>query len=154
MPEESSEPVLRFDNVSVRFGDESALQNISFSMVRGETRIILGAAGSGKTTLLKTAVGLVCPNAGRVFVFGRDITGLKEQELFDIRARIGFLFQEGGLFDSLTIDENVSYPLVNQRARIRPDPATVEERVRETLRFVELEKTLNQYPSELSGGMR
>jgi phospholipid/cholesterol/gamma-HCH transport system ATP-binding protein len=154
MPEESTEPVLRFDNVSVRFGDETALANISFSMVRGETRIILGAAGSGKTTLLKASVGLVCPDAGRVFVFGRDITGLKEEELLDIRARIGFLFQEGGLFDSLTIDENVSYPLVNQRVRTRPDPATVEERVRETLRFVELEKTLNQYPSELSGGMR
>jgi phospholipid/cholesterol/gamma-HCH transport system ATP-binding protein len=154
MPEESSEPVLRFENVTVRFGDETALENISFSMVRGETRIILGAAGSGKTTLLKAAVGLVCPNAGRVFVFGHDITGLKEEELFDIRARIGFLFQEGGLFDSLTIDENVSYPLVNQRTRTRPSPAQVEERVRETLRFVELEKTLDQYPSELSGGMR
>jgi phospholipid/cholesterol/gamma-HCH transport system ATP-binding protein len=154
MPEESSEPVLRFENVTVRFGDETALENISFSMVRGETRIILGAAGSGKTTLLKAADGLVCPDTGRVFVFGRDITGLKEEELFEIRARIGFLFQEGGLFDSLTIDENVSYPLVNQRARTRPDPAAVEARVRETLRFVELEKTLNQYPSELSGGMR
>ena len=154
MPEGSSEPVLRFENVSVRFDDETALQDISFAMVRGETRIILGAAGSGKTTLLKAAVGLVRADSGRVFVFGRDITDMKEEELVDIRARIGFLFQEGGLFDSLTIDENVSYPLVNQRARTRPDPASVEERVRETLRFVELEKTLNQYPSELSGGMR
>jgi phospholipid/cholesterol/gamma-HCH transport system ATP-binding protein len=154
MPEESSEPVLRFENVSVQFGDVTALENITFSMVRGETRVILGAAGSGKTTLLKTAIGLIRADAGRVFVFGRDITEMTEQQLFDVRAQIGFLFQEGGLFDSLTIDENVSYPLVNQRARTRPDRAEVEGRVRETLRFVELEKTLNQYPSELSGGMR
>ncbi len=154
MPEESSEPVLRFDNVSVHYGDVAALENISFAMVRGESRIVLGAAGSGKTVLLKTAVGLVRADAGRVFVFGRDITKMSEEQLFDIRARIGFLFQEGGLFDSLTIDENVSYPLLNQRTRTRPAPAEVEERVRETLSFVELEQTLNQFPSELSGGMR
>ncbi len=154
MPEESSEPVLRFDNVSVHYGDVAALENISFAMVRGESRIVLGAAGSGKTVLLKTAVGLVRADAGRVFVFGRDITKMSEEQLFDIRARIGFLFQEGGLFDSLSIDENVSYPLLNQRTRTRPAPAEVEERVRETLSFVELEQTLNQFPSELSGGMR
>src|SRR5437899_12456121 len=126
MPEESAAPVLRFENVSVHFEDVAALDNISFSMVRGQTRIVLGAAGSGKTVLLKTAVGLVRPDSGRVFVFDRDITNMKEEELFDVRSRIGFLFQEGGLFDSLTIDENVSYPLVNQRSRARPDTDAVE----------------------------
>jgi phospholipid/cholesterol/gamma-HCH transport system ATP-binding protein len=154
MPEEPKEAVLRFEHVSVHFGDVAALDDISFAMERGETRIVLGAAGSGKTVLLKTAVGLVRADSGRVFVFGRDITEMREEELFDIRSQIGFLFQEGGLFDSLTIDENVSYPLVNQRTRVRPAPEKVEERVRQTLRFVELEQTLNQYPVELSGGMR
>ncbi len=154
MADESPEPVLCFENVSVHYGDVAAIDDMSFSLVRGETRIVLGEAGSGKTVLLKAAVGLVRADAGRIFVFGRDISTMKEEELFDIRARIGFLFQEGGLFDSLTIDENVSYPLVNQRVRNRPPATEIEQRVRETLRFVELEKTLNQYPSELSGGMR
>lgn len=154
MTEDSNQPVLRFENVSVHYEDVAALDSISFEMRRGETRILLGASGSGKTVLLKTAVGLVRAGAGRVLVFGRDITALSEGELFDIRGRIGFLFQEGGLFDSLTIDENVSYPLVNQRGAKPEKPDAIENRVRETLRFVELEQTLEQYPSELSGGMR
>jgi phospholipid/cholesterol/gamma-HCH transport system ATP-binding protein len=155
MTEDSNQPVLRFENVSVHYGDVAALDGITFEMLRGETRIVLGASGSGKTVLLKTAVGLVRADAGRVLAFGRDITAMSEEKLFDIRGRIGFLFQEGGLFDSLTIDENVSYPLLNQRGRaVTGKPDAIEDRVRETLRFVELEQTLDQYPSELSGGMR
>jgi phospholipid/cholesterol/gamma-HCH transport system ATP-binding protein len=133
-------------------------------MLPGETCILFGAAGSGKTTLLKAAMGLVQPDSGRVFLFGQDITNLKEQELFDIRARVGILFQEGGLFDSLTIAENVAYPLLNQRVLRETAPnavapangtvRTVEERVREVLHFVELDQTLEKFPSELSGGMR
>ena len=91
-----------------------ALRDISFAAYEGESRIILGAAGSGKTVLLKTAMGLVQPESGKVFVFGQDITTMTEQELFDIRSKIGMLFQESALFDSLTIEENVAYPLLNQ----------------------------------------
>jgi phospholipid/cholesterol/gamma-HCH transport system ATP-binding protein len=154
-----TEEVLRFDDVSLRFGDTPALDHLTFRMYAGETLIVFGAAGSGKTMLLKTALGLVKPDSGRIVLFGLDITPLPENQLFDIRGKVGILFQEGGLFDSLTIAENVAYPLVNQRVRHKRggepmDEAEVEERVREALRFVELEQTLEKFPSELSGGMR
>ena len=141
------------ESVTVRFEELVALENLSFEMTTGETRVVLGAAGSGKTTLLKTALGLIKPDAGRVFLFGRDITGLGEREMFDIRSQVGVLFQEGGLFDSITVAENVAYPLVNRRMQT-VSTAEVDERVVDALRFVELEQTLEKYPSELSGGMR
>lgn len=146
-------PVLRFDRVTVVFDEVRALDGVSFEVYAGESRVILGAAGSGKTVLLKTALGLIRPDSGRVWVFGQDITGMPEPELFAIRARIGVLFQEGGLFDSLTIEENVGYPLENQPS-LRCPPGERRRRVEEALRFVELEHTLEKYPSELSGGMR
>lgn len=151
MPDD--EAVLRFENVTVAFDDVKAVDGLSFQVYEGETRVLFGAAGSGKTTLLKTALGLVRPSSGRVYVFGQDITNLDERELFHIRSRIGVLFQEGGLFDSLTVEENVSYPLVNQEGF---DHSAEEARARaeEALRFVELEHTLEKFPSELSGGMR
>jgi len=155
MPADST--VLRFEDVSLSFGTTPALAHVSFETKAGETRVVLGAAGSGKTMLLKTAVGLVKPDAGRVYLFDQDVTDLKESQLFDIRAKVGILFQEGGLFDSLTIEENVAYPLLNQQALSRNGtlPAgEVAHRVREALRFVELEHTLDKFPSELSGGMR
>jgi phospholipid/cholesterol/gamma-HCH transport system ATP-binding protein len=157
MPSDPSKPgaenLLRFENVSLHFDDVAALQDISFELHPGETRVVLGAAGSGKTTLLKTAIGLLKPDSGRVFLFGSDITGMKESQLFDLRSEAGVLFQEGGLFDSLTVAENVAYPLVNRRNRTIP-MEEVDAKVVEALRFVELEHTLEQYPSELSGGMR
>ena len=161
--------VLRFEDVSLHFDATVALDHVSFEMHPGETCVVLGAAGSGKTMLLKVAVGLVQPDAGRVYLFGQEITRLREQDLFDLRARVGILFQEGGLFDSLTVAENVAYPLNNQRVLQRAAAATglngdsngksapvrgVEDRVRESLRFVELEQTLEKFPNELSGGMR
>jgi phospholipid/cholesterol/gamma-HCH transport system ATP-binding protein len=146
--------VLRFDNVTVRFDQETALDAVSFSMSAGETRILLGAAGSGKTVLIKTAVGLIRADAGRVYLFGTDITDMDERHLFDLRAKVGILFQEGGLFDSMTIEENVAYPLVNQRARTPMPAEVVQEKVLEALSFVEMERTVAQFPSELSGGMR
>jgi phospholipid/cholesterol/gamma-HCH transport system ATP-binding protein len=149
--------IVKFEDVSLHFGETPALDHVSFSMRQGETRIVLGAAGSGKTQLLKTVLGLVRPDSGRVFLFGQDITRMRERELYDLRARVGILFQEGALFDSLTIADNVAYPLENQRA-LRAVAAgaqrTTEDRVRETLRFVELEQTMEQFPSALSGGMR
>ncbi|MEK7752608.1 MAG: ATP-binding cassette domain-containing protein [Acidobacteriota bacterium] len=154
MADQSNDCILRFDGVSVRFDETPALDGLSFSMRAGETRVILGAAGSGKTVLLKTALGLIRPAEGRVSVFGDDITRRTEQEMFGLRSRIGMLFQEGGLFDSLTIEENVAYPLVNQQRARRLSPEQIRERVEESLRFVELERTLDKFPSELSGGMR
>ncbi len=155
--------ILRFDDVSLHFDATAALDHVSFEMHPGQTFVVLGAAGSGKTMLLKVAVGLVRPDSGRIWLFGQEITRLREQDLFDMRARVGILFQEGGLFDSLTVAENVAYPLKNSHVTLREPPAgssngdgarSTEDRVRESLRFVELEETLDKFPSELSGGMR
>lgn len=148
-----TDSLLRFENVSMRFDEIVALDSISFQLHAGETRVVLGAAGSGKTTLLKAAIGLIRPDSGQIFLFGKEITGLKEAQLFEIRSGVGVLFQEGGLFDSVTVEENVAYPLLN-RTEHAESLQEVESKVREALRFVELEQTLEQYPSELSGGMR
>jgi phospholipid/cholesterol/gamma-HCH transport system ATP-binding protein len=151
MPE--SGEMLRFEDVSLNFDQVQALDHISFQLKAGATRVILGAAGSGKTTLLKTALGLIKPDSGRVFLFGEDITRRDERQLFKIRRRVGVLFQEGGLFDSVTVAENVAYPLLNPPSD-KVDLKAVDAKVVEALRFVELEKTLDKFPSELSGGMR
>lgn len=157
--EDPSSPLLELTNVSLQYGDVWALRNISLKLNPGETRIILGAAGSGKTTLLKAVVGLVRVDQGDVQLFGQHVTSLKEQQLFPLRSRAGFLFQEGGLFDSLSVEENVEYPLLNQplmnhQKNGRLGKEQMGNRVREALRFVELEHTLEKFPSELSGGMR
>jgi len=158
MPDEpsnaESRSIVRFDNVSVEFeGGVRALDGVSFDVREGETRIILGAAGSGKTVLLKTAMVLNRAAEGRVFLFDEDVTRKPEHELFDIRTKVGMLFQESALFDSMTIAQNVAYPLLNQRTNRMPRER-MEPAVRSSLRFVELEQTLEKYPSELSGGMR
>ncbi len=153
MADERDQPVLRFEGVTVAFDDTRALEDLSFAAMKGETRVILGAAGSGKTVLLKTALGLVQPDAGAVYVFGRDIVAMREEERFEVRSRIGMLFQESALFDSLSIEENVAYPLLNQKC-IQCPPEQVRQRVEEALQFVELGETLEKFPSELSGGMR
>jgi phospholipid/cholesterol/gamma-HCH transport system ATP-binding protein len=150
--------VLRFDDVSLHFDQTPALDHVSFSMNAGETRVVFGAAGSGKTVMLKTALGLEKPDSGRVILFGEDVTGFKESAMYKIRSKVGILFQEGGLFDSMNIADNVAYPLLYQQARTNgdgpPAEAEVEARVQETLNFVELGNTLQKYPSEVSGGMR
>lgn len=153
MAETGQSAVLRFEGVTVSFDGIPALIDISFEAIEGESRVILGAAGSGKTVLLKTAMGLARPDAGKVFVFGNDITTMRERQLFEVRSRMGMLFQESALFDSLTIEENVAYPLLNQKS-IRFPKDQVRHRVEETLEFVELRGTLEKAPSELSGGMR
>lgn len=153
MTEAAKKAALRFEHVTVSFDDNVVLRDVSFQALEGQSWIILGAAGSGKTVLLKTALGLVRPESGSVLAFGQDITKMSEQELFDIRSKIGMLFQESALFDSLTIEENVAYPLLNQKA-IQCPADQVRPRVEQALKFVELEETLEKYPSELSGGMR
>jgi phospholipid/cholesterol/gamma-HCH transport system ATP-binding protein len=145
---------LRFENVTVRFGAAVvALDNVSLEVAEGETLIVMGAAGSGKTALLKTAMGLIKPDSGRIFLFGEDVTGKPESDWFEIRSRIGMLFQESALFDSMTVAQNVAYPLLNQKSNKTPRDK-METAVRDSLRFVELEQTMMLYPSELSGGMR
>jgi phospholipid/cholesterol/gamma-HCH transport system ATP-binding protein len=149
--------VVRFEDVSLHFDETPALDHLSFSMKAGETCVILGAAGAGKTMLLKCTVGLAKPDTGHVFLFDQDVTAWTESQMFDIRAKVGILFQEGGLFDSLTVAENVAYPLENQRpasGNTMPTEDEIVQRVTESLRFVELEHTLEKFPSELSGGMR
>ncbi|MSV29724.1 MAG: ATP-binding cassette domain-containing protein [Bryobacterales bacterium] len=148
-----SPPVLKFEHVSVSFDGQIALDDVSFEVREGDSRILFGAAGSGKTVLLKAALGLVRPDSGHIFVFGQDITLLKESQLSDIRSKVGMLFQESALFDSMTIAENVAYPLFNQKA-IHCEAAEGRQKVVDALRFVELENTLAKFPSELSGGMR
>ncbi len=157
------EPILEFSNVSLRYDQTWALHNVSLSLRPGETRVIFGQAGSGKTTLLKAVIGLVPVDSGKILLFGDDVTSLDETRLYGLRGRAGFLFQEGGLFDSLTVGENVEYPILNQQAsdnsksngskEERPAGDT-EQRVRDILRFVELEQTFDSFPSSLSGGMR
>ena len=151
---ESHPSLLRFEEVSVRFAaDPPVIDRLSFNVRAGETRIILGAAGSGKSVLLKTAMGLIQPAGGRVFLFDEDVTNKAEAELFNIRSKIGMLFQESALFDSMTVAQNVAYPLLNQKAIVIPRDQ-MEPAVRKSLSFVELENTMDKYPSELSGGMR
>ena len=145
--------LLRFEKVSLCFDEIVALDTVSFELQAGETRVVLGAAGSGKTTLLKAGIGLIRPDSGKIFLFDQEITGLKEAQLFQIRSGVGVLFQEGGLFDSITVEENVAYPLLNRSEHVESFEEA-ETKVREALRFVELEQTMEQYPSELSGGMR
>lgn len=153
MPQDTQNPVLRFQNVSVSFEGTPALSDVSFQAFEGESRVIMGATGSGKTVLMKTALGLQKLNTGAVYVFGQDISRMRERDLFQIRSKIGMLFQESALFDSLTIEENVSYPLLNQPS-IHCPAGDVRPRVEQALKFVELEGTLEKFPSELSGGMR
>jgi len=151
------EPVLELENVSLRFGEKWALKQVSLKLNPGDTRIIFGEAGSGKTALLKAVVGLIEVDEGKISLFGKDVRSMNERDLFALRSRAGFLFQEGGLFDSLTVGENVEYPLTNRTLGEDGKAETVEnpeEKVREALRFVELEQTIDKFPAELSGGMR
>jgi phospholipid/cholesterol/gamma-HCH transport system ATP-binding protein len=146
----SAEPIVVFDDVSIGFDQKPVLENISFQVHSGEMRILLGPAGVGKSVLLKLCNGLLRPDSGRIFVFGQEISAMKEQDLFELRGAIGTVFQEGALFDSLTVRDNVGYRLMEEHL---PEEE-VTARATEALRFVELEQTLDKFPSELSGGMR
>ena len=141
---------IEFDNVSIAFDENVVLNGISFQLAHGETKALFGVAGSGKSTLLKLAMGLLRPDSGRIFVLGEEVTRMPEQELFQLRRRVGIVFQESALFDSLKVYENVGFRLMEEHI----SAPEIERRVREVLRFVELEQTYDMYPSELSGGMR
>jgi phospholipid/cholesterol/gamma-HCH transport system ATP-binding protein len=142
--------MVEFQDVRIGF-DNPVLEGISFQLPRGETKILMGVAGSGKTLTLKLALGLIKPDAGRIIVLGQDITDMREEELYGLRRNIGMVFQESALFDSLTVEENVAYRLMEETGQLTDE---IHARVLEALRFVELEHTVNLNPSELSGGMR
>jgi phospholipid/cholesterol/gamma-HCH transport system ATP-binding protein len=139
-----------FEDVRIGFEGRQILDGVSFSLNRGETKAILGVAGSGKTLILKLALGLLKPDSGRIFVLGEEVTAMKEEDLFDLRRKIGMVFQESALFDSLTVEDNVAFRLIEEHVPYEE----IHQRVLEVLRFVELEHTVNLFPSELSGGMR
>jgi phospholipid/cholesterol/gamma-HCH transport system ATP-binding protein len=142
--------VIVFEDVSISFEGRAILGGISFSLERGETKALLGVAGSGKSTILKLTMGLLRPDGGNIWVLGQEVSAMKEEDLFELRRRIGMVFQESALFDSLTVRDNVAYRLIEENV---PEDK-IQKRVEEALRFVELEHTLNMLPSELSGGMR
>ena len=143
-------PVVAFRNVCIAFDGRPVLEDVSFSVGAGETRVLLGPAGVGKSVLLKLTNGLLRPDSGRIELFGQEISRMPEQQLFALRTRTGMVFQEGALFDSLTVRDNVAYQLIGEKV---PDDE-IDARVREALRFVELEQTFALFPSSLSGGMR
>ena len=141
---------IEFAGVSIAF-EQPVLDGISFFLGRGETKVLLGEAGTGKTLVLKLALGLLKPDAGRITVLGEQVTAMPESALYDLRREIGMVFQESALFDSLTVEENVAYRLIEETGRITEE---IHQRVLEALRFVELEHTVELFPAELSGGMK
>jgi phospholipid/cholesterol/gamma-HCH transport system ATP-binding protein len=147
---DTGQPSLEFNNVRLGFDEGEILRGVTFSAQERETVILLGETGTGKTLLLKLASGLLRPDSGSIQVLGKDISGMTESELLEIRRQIGFVFQEGALFDSLTVGENVAYRLYEDGL----GDDEIQPLVKEVLRFVELAHTIDSLPSELSGGMR
>ena len=143
-------PAIEFRNVVLSFDDRVILSNLSFKVMKGETKIILGGSGGGKSTIIKIVLGLLKPDSGQVLVDGEDITNYSEAQMMSVRKKIGMVFQEGALFDSLSVYDNVAYRLHEQGV---PEEE-VEPEVRRMLRFVNLEDAIDKMPIELSGGMR
>jgi phospholipid/cholesterol/gamma-HCH transport system ATP-binding protein len=144
------EPVIELENVVKWYGDKVVLDGVSFHVYRGETKIIVGESGSGKSTILKLIMALDRPDEGTIRIDGQDIAALSESELVPIRQKIGMVFQESALFDSMDVRENVAYRLYEDDV----DDSEIEERVLESLRFVGLEEAIDKLPVELSGGMK
>jgi phospholipid/cholesterol/gamma-HCH transport system ATP-binding protein len=143
-------PAIEFRNVTMIFDERKILNNLSFKVMKGETKIILGGSGCGKSTTIKLVLGLLKPDSGQILVDGEDITNYGEAEMMKVRKKIGMIFQEGALFDSLSVYENVAFKLHEQGV---PEEE-VESEVRRMLRFVNLEEAIDKMPAELSGGMR
>ncbi|MGH9476423.1 MAG: ABC transporter ATP-binding protein [Terriglobales bacterium] len=146
------QPILiEFEHVGLAFDRQPVLEEVSLQVRRGETKVLLGESGAGKTVMLKLALGLLKPDAGTVEVLGERVSTLAEEQLYELRRRIGMVFQESALFDSLTVRENVAYRLEEEG---RLEAAAVEARVRACLAMVELEEAIDKMPAELSGGMQ
>ena len=144
-------PAIEFRDVELAFDEQVVLQKVSFLVQRGQTKIVLGGSGSGKSTIINLILGLIKPDAGRIFIDGEDVTDFDEAEMMAVRKKLGMVFQEGALFDSLSVYENVAYRLREQRVA---DEDEIEHEVRRMLRFVNLEDAIEKMPAELSGGMR
>jgi phospholipid/cholesterol/gamma-HCH transport system ATP-binding protein len=144
------EPILEMRDVVKSYGENAVLKGVSFQVRRGETKIIIGGSGSGKSTLLKLAMGLERPDEGQILIESEDITKMRERDLAHVRMKIGMVFQESALFDSMTVRDNVAYQLHERGTH----EAEVESRVRQNLGFVGLEEAIEKFPSELSGGMK
>ena len=143
-------PVIEFRDVHLSFDDKVILDGVSFSVRRGETKLILGRSGGGKSTTIRLILGLLKPDSGQVFIDGEDITQFTEEEMMHVRQKIGMVFQEGALFDSISVYENVAYRLREQNV----EEDEIEHEVRRMLQFVDLEDAIDKMPAELSGGMR
>src|SRR5881392_3886642 len=146
----STIPAIEFRHVDFSYDDNAVLDDLSFQVAKGEIKIILSGSGGGKSTILKLILGLLKPDAGQIFIDGEEITGRDEAELQESRDKIGMVFQEGALFDSLTVYENVAYRLHEEGV----EEDEVEHEVRRMLKFVNLEDAIDKMPVELSGGMR
>lgn len=143
-------PIVVFDHVTLAFDEKVILDGISFTLRTGHTKIFLGASGAGKSTILRLMLGLLKPDEGRIFVNGERVDNMTEDQLMAVRADLGMVFQEGALFDSLTVRENVGYKL----AELKVPEARIDSRVEEVLGFVQLGDYIDRMPSELSGGQR
>jgi phospholipid/cholesterol/gamma-HCH transport system ATP-binding protein len=143
-------PAIEFRDVLLAFDSRVILDHLSFKVMKGETKIILGGSGGGKSTIIKLVLGLLKPDSGSVLVDGEDITNYSEDKMMSVRKKIGMVFQEGALFDSLSVYDNVAYRLHEQGVQ----EEEVEPEVRRMLRFVNLEDAIDKMPIELSGGMR
>jgi phospholipid/cholesterol/gamma-HCH transport system ATP-binding protein len=144
-------PIIVFDHVSLAFDDKEILSNVSFTLQTGHTKIFLGASGAGKSTILRLILGLLKPDVGAIFVNGERVDNMHEDQLMKVRVDLGMVFQEGALFDSLTVRENVGYKLFEESDA---PLAAVDARVKEVLGFVRLSEFIDRMPSELSGGQR
>ena len=148
---DADHPAIMLEHVNLAFDEKVILRDVSFSLLPGHTKIILGASGSGKSTILKLILGLLKPDGGRIYVNGERVDTMSERELMAVRADLGMVFQEGALFDSLTVAENVGYKLYEETDLPLEE---VRTRVEEVLGFVRLEEFIDRRPSELSGGQR
>lgn len=147
---EKIHPAIEFQEVSLAFDERVILNKVSFQVRQGEAKIVMGGSGTGKSTLLRLVLGLLKPDTGRILVDGEDITDYNEEQMMRVRRKIGMVFQEGALFDSLPVYDNVAYRLREQKV---PEPE-IEPIVLRMLRFVDLEHAVDKMPNELSGGMR
>lgn len=148
---QQNDDFIRFEKVSRAFGPQRVLIDVDLSIRRGRTRVILGLSGSGKSVLMKHAIGLLMPDQGHVVVDGDDITKLAPDALLHVRRKFGMVFQQSALFDSMTVQQNVAFPLEEHSRMSRRQ---VADTVHEKLALVGLEKMGHKYPAELSGGMR
>jgi len=152
LQETSSEAVIEINNLKKTFGTQEVLKNISLKLMKNENLVVLGKSGSGKSVLIKCIVRLLSPTDGTINILGEDVSKLNSNQLAELRKKIGFLFQSGALYDSMTVKQNLEFPL--QRIKKELSQKEIDEKIEEVLENVGLSDALNKMPSQLSGGMR